>query len=145
MKYAMKKRMAKGGEMGAKCYAHGTMDCPVCKADGGEVDGYDEPDYGVDKDKAKKAAGSMREAFGFAEGGDVVDRIMKKRSHEPIVDFEDNDFDASDEEKVPDDADYTAENSGDELGNKELDENDADLIRRIMKSRAKKDKMPRPA
>lgn len=40
---------------------------------------------------------------------------------------------------------YTADNSGDKLGNEQESDDREDIISRIMKSRAKKDKMPRPA
>lgn len=118
-KYAMKKRMGKGGEP-STCEEHGAADCGVCMAKGGEVD------------------------------GDMIERIMNRRMAkggevEPLADFESNDFDRMDQIDVPDDADYTGANSGDHLGNEALDENDADLISRIMRSRAKKDRMPRPA
>ncbi len=112
-------------------------------ADGGYVDDEPHPTSTatIDQDKADKAAKSMRDAFHFADGG-VVDRIMKSRKGES-ADEQPNDFENPID--VPDDADYTAENSGDNLGNEALDENDADLIRRIMRSRAKKDSNPRPA
>ncbi len=137
IKYGMQKK-AKGGMM---C-SHGSgPDCPTCKADGGEVEPHPTSTATIDQDKADKAAKSMRDAFHFADGG-VVDRIMKARKGES-ADEHPNDFENPID--VPDDADYTAENSGDNLGNEALDENDADLIRRIMRSRAKKDSNPRPA
>lgn len=104
----------------------------------------------------------------LAEGGDVcsacdagtctahgglVDKIMRKRMSEGgqvandtdmTADTQPNEFD----DLVLDDdleSDYTGANSGDELGNDAMDENDRDLISRIMRSRAKKDSMPRPA
>lgn len=79
----------------------------------------------------------------MAEGG-LVDRIMSARKGE-TADEKPADFDAMDDMTIPDDADYTGANSGDMLGNEAMDENDADLIRRIMRSRAKKDTMPRTA
>lgn len=82
------------------------------------------------------------------EHGGMVDRIMAKRmaqGGEVMADEESNDFDYLDQKGMAHDADYTGANSGDEHGNEEMDENDRDLISRIMRSRAKKDKMPRPA
>lgn len=126
----------------------------------------------VDSDKAKMAADSMKKAFGYAKGGDVechackggmcyehggsvtgtgmVDNIMRKRMAkggevEPMADFESDDFDYLDTHPAPDDADYTGANSGDHLGNERIEENDRDIVSRIMRSRHKKDKMPRPA
>ena len=126
MKYAMKKRMASGSNS-SSCSEHGMTDCGVCMAEGGEVK---DPDGDDDSDMIGRIM-SRR----MAKGGDV----------EPLADFESNDFDRMDQIDVPDDANYTGANSGDELGNEALDENDADLIGRIMRSRAKKDRMPRPA
>lgn len=39
---------------------------------------------------------------------------------------------------------YTGENSGDNLGNDRTDEDERDLVAQIMKSRAKKDRLPNP-
>ena len=127
MKYAMKKRMAKGGI--AECMAcKGGM----CMEHGGQVE---EP-----------AAGS-----GFSD--DMVDRIMKHQYSKggmvandtpPVADFEENEFD---DLVLRDDLDFheTGSNSGDLIGNDQEDEDREDILNRIMKSRAKKDRMPRPA
>ncbi len=91
----------------------------------------------------------------MAEGGDIVDRIMKQRkkyseggqiaNETPLVaDFEDNQFD--DLVKRDDiESSYTAKNSGDELGNRQKEEDERDIVARIMKSRRLKDRMPHPA
>lgn len=120
MKHAMKKRMAKGSMGCADCAAGS------CMAHGGEV----------------KDAGS-----GFSD--DMVERIMKHRyakggEVEPLVDSESNDFDVMDKSPA-EEFSYTGENSGDELGNAALDDDDEDVVSKIMKSRSKKDRMPRPA
>jgi hypothetical protein len=145
VKYAMKKRMAKGGM--AMC-AHGgdPSGCEMCMADGGEV--AQDPGPPVDPDKAKKAEESMRKAFGYADG-DMVERAMQKRmaesgEEEPVADFEDNDFDRMDQIGEEHDADYSGANSGDEDGNAALDEDEDDLVMRAMMKRHK-DKNPRPA
>lgn len=93
----------------------------------------------------------------YAEGGDVdghandelVMRIMKKRyAHggevEPIADFESNDFDEMDKEPAEHFSE-TGANSGDELGNMAEEDDEKDVVSRIMKSRSKKDRVPRPA
>lgn len=140
--YAAKKhmkKMAKGGAveddgasmpvstdgMNEKCAPHGKMGCGMCHggamAKGGEV------------------------GSGFSD--DMVDRIMKHRyakGGEVSADEEPNDFDVMDKEEVPD-FHETGANSGDELGNEHEDEDERDVVSRIMKSRYKKDKMPRPA
>lgn len=144
MKYAMKKRMKKDG-------------AAMCEADGGEVEAPKDPP--VDPERAKKAEESMRKAFGYADGGeveedsgfsdDMVGRIMKHRfskgEEEPVADFESNDFDYLDQIGGDHEADYDEENSGDDIGNKAEDDDQHDVVKRIMKSRSKKDKMPRPA
>lgn len=87
----------------------------------------------------------------YAEGGevedhddDIVSRIMHKRAGEPLADFEPNEFD--EQEKEPAEKfSYTGENSGDELGNEHLEDDEHDMISRIMKSRKMKDRNPRPA
>lgn len=86
----------------------------------------------------------------YAEGGevddsDIVDRIMNSRKGEPVADFENNDFDYMDETSPGAEGDYTGTNSGDEIGNAQEDEDQRDIVARIMRSRAKKDRMPRPA
>jgi hypothetical protein len=40
---------------------------------------------------------------------------------------------------------YTGANSGDEVGDEQEDEDEHDMVSRIMKSRLKKDRMPHPA
>lgn len=104
---------------GGMCGVHGAKNCGVCMAEGGDVDDDDDLD--------------------------MVGRIMKKRTGEPVADFEQNDFDYMDQEKAGHEADYTGENEGDELGDEQEDDDRKDIVARIMRSRAKKDRMPRPA
>lgn len=116
---------------------------------------------------------SMKKAFhtpGYAEGGEVEDmpplnddedldmigHIMKMRAHKyskggqvanatpPIADGESAEYD---DLVLRDDLEehYTGANSGDELGDAEHDEENHDTVSQVMKSRKKKDKMPRPA
>ncbi len=86
---------------------------------------------------------------------DMVGHIMKARKHyshggrvandsDPIADSEPAEFD---ELVKDDDLEFheTGENSGDELGDKQEDEDRHDIVSQIMKSRKKKDRMPRPA
>lgn len=133
-----------------------SMKKPNLYADGGEVEPPKPP---VDPERAKKAEESMRKAFGYSDGGeadegsdfsdDMVNRIMKHRfskgEEEPVADFESNDFDYLDQIGGDHEADYDEENSGDDIGNEAEDEDQHDVVKRIMKSRSKKDKMPRPA
>ena len=86
--------------------------------------------------------------------GDIVSHIMRKRMSEggkvandtPIeAGFKENDFD---DLALRDDLKSSygeGNNSGDESGNAQEDADRHDIIARIMKSRAKKDRMPRPA
>ena len=79
----------------------------------------------------------------MAEGGDVVDRAMKKRKGEPVADFEKNDFE--DEGYDGKKGDYTGKNSGDEIGNEAEDDDREDIVSRAKRSWKKKDRNPRPA
>ncbi len=127
-------------------------------ADGGDV--FDTPPETnpnpVDK--------SMKKAFktpGYAEGGemddDMVSHIMHKRKmmseggmaandvgEGEYADEEPNQFDDLEKDDHLEEH-YTGKNSGDEDGDHEHDEEMHDMISQIMKSRKKKDKMPRPA
>lgn len=93
----------------------------------------------------------------MAHGGDIVDHIISKKysqggmvanggedelSH--LADGMPNNFD---DLALDDDLESTnsGESSGDFLGNAQEDEDRHDIVARVMKSRAKKDKMPRPA
>lgn len=100
---------------------------------------------------------------GMAEGGEalneeMIERLMRKRencyseggqvannTHQFEYEFEEpNNFD---DLSRRDDLEfsYTGANSGDELGNDQLEDDESDMISRIMRSRAKKDRNPRPA
>jgi hypothetical protein len=120
--YAMKKR-------GAKCMAHGAEACADCYAKGGE---------------AKPASDEGEEG--------IVDRIMKRFSKPsmggddaPIADGESADFDYLDQMPAEHDADYTGANSGDEIGNEDLDkaeDEDESMVGRIMKKRRQHNPVP---
>lgn len=137
MAYAMKKRSKK-------------------MAEGGEVAMDDTPMSAEERKKRLEA--SMRKAFHYAKGGDVecdyddemVGRIMKSRGgmianeSEPVADFEENQFD---DLVLRDSLEFsdTGANSGDEIGDDQEDEDRKDIVRRIMRSRSKKDHNLRPA
>lgn len=80
----------------------------------------------------------MGRAQGYSEGGKVANSDL------PEADFMPNEFD---DLHLRDDLEehYTAENSGDELGNAQEDMDRKDVVSRIMASRRKKDRNPRPA
>jgi hypothetical protein len=165
--YAMKKKkkMADGGEVSPQPTSSATVDPKKASdmassmkkafgyADGGEVD----DDFAKAEEPPEKPA-PITGAYahgGMMDDDDLVMRIMKKRyskggmvaNDTPITaDFEKNDFDMlalDGEDFAP--ADETGANSGDELGDDREDEDRHDIVSRIMKSRAKKDRLPRPA
>lgn len=183
LKYAMKKKMAKGGavrEAGVNAPVHGSStksehergsgmsqagehvrgaqmakENGMAAAHGARIamakrnhqKTLSEIDSMKGKDRTNLAEGgcvSCAAGRCMAHGG-LVDRIIDKRSAKPDADFESNDFDALDDMSIPDEADYTGENSGDDEGNETLDDADQDLVSKIMRSRAKKDRLPRPA
>ncbi len=111
-------------------------------------------------------------AGGMADGGfigsyqddeddmDMIDHIMKQRSHEyseggkvanqehgpednDMADFSRNEFD---DLVLDDDLDssYSGANSGDEIGDRQEDEDRDDMVGMIMKNRRMKDRMPIP-
>ncbi len=74
------------------------------------------------------------------EHGGMVDRIMAKR----MPDFAPNEFDELELEPAPSPP-HSGGDYGDDLGDEAVDEDEHDLVARIMRSRAKKDRMPRTA
>lgn len=112
-------------------------------------------DYFLKKQRSGMAKGGMA----YSEGGQIG-KIMRKsdKKHMPammseggrianqdeiMAGFDPNEFDYlhlhdDDYEK----ADYTGANSGDEIGNAQEDKDQHDEIARIMRSRAKKDRLP---
>lgn len=132
-------------------------------ADGGDVaqpTASPSPQPETNTDKAQK---SIASAFGgFANGGEVkahdvsdeiVDRIMRKafskggevaNATPPMADSMPSEFD----DLALDDSLHGTNSGaadGDDLGDAEEDHERGDVISRILKSRAKKDRMPRPA
>lgn len=132
-------------------------------ADGGEVDGCptcgakqnmeamheDDMDFNQHGDSDMGPGGDnglspvvhkimMGRKQGFSEGGKVANK------DEPMADFEENSFD---DLANRDDLEFhdTAENSGDELGDEREDMDRKDVVSKIMASRKKKDRNPRPA
>lgn len=145
--YYMRKRMAKGG----MC-EHGLSMCEMCHggkmAEGGFIEEEKASGYGdmpMDGEKMNMAA--------EMEDEDMIDRIMRQRYSEggkvandsgPIADEESAEYDdlvKDDDLEMHD----TGANSGDELGDAQEDEDRHDVVARIMRSRAKKDRLPRPA
>ncbi len=111
------------------------------------------------KEKHHKVLGELRgmkKPELYAEGGevhdddDMVDRIMLKRmaaggvianDDEPEADAESADFD----DLVEDDQLEGEYPGSQEIGDEREDDDRKDIVGRIMRSRSKKDRMPRPA
>lgn len=153
--YGLKKRQR--GESPCEACRGGT--CTKHYAEGGETKPPDGGVPGVEilvpmGDKPSGGSdymGKMMGGNGMAHGGlveddeELIKRIMNKRNATPpITDEEPAEYD---DLVLRDDlhADYTGANSGDEHGNKTHDEEDKDIVSRVMRSRAKKDRNPRPA
>lgn len=79
----------------------------------------------------------------MAEGGVVADEGEDELSH--LDDGKDNDFDYLSSGDLDDSTTNSGAADGDFLGDKQEDEDRRDIVARIMKSRAKKDRLPRPA
>lgn len=199
IKYAMKKRMAKGGKVesdmsggqkrgpegypkyqeqaqnekgihtprsGITQFPHGKGRSEAGDFSSATYDGKPHEDlreHGKELHRKKLAEmRSMKKPNLMAEGGemhgDMVDRIMQRRCYskggmvanggdadlDEMADGRDNNFD---DLALRDDLEfaYTGANSGDELGNEQEDQDRHDIVARIMRSRAKKDRNPRPA
>lgn len=166
--YAMKKKGHKMARGGAMC-AHGKDMCEMCHggeyAEGGDVDmsmlnkhGADEVGaMGMDYDDQRQHERMISHPVeNQSDHEDMVGRIMKQRMKSyseggqvandtpPDAEFEDNQFD--DLVKRDDMAfNYDSANSGDEIGDGQEDMDRKDIVARIMASRRKRDKMPRPA
>lgn len=153
------KLMAEGGQIEDNYQAEGNPHvdggnvCPTCNMatphESGETTG-NYPGESLNQHGEDEGAGDsngndpfvlkimMGREKGYSEGGKVAN------SDEIEADFEPNEFD---DLHLRDDLEenYTESNSGDEKGDAQEDEDRADIIHRIMKSRAKKDRMPNPA
>lgn len=159
LSYALKKRakkmMADGGLV--KLKEASSQPQPVTQKE------HEERGKIVHRNEIEKLKDSPRPLKGLAEGGevhdeDMVDRIMKKRCMseggmvanggeddlDRMADGMPNEFD---DLALRDDLEfsYTGENSGDSLGDAQEDDDRHDIVSRVMRSRAKKDRMPRPA
>lgn len=74
-----------------------------------------------------------------------IEQYMSKGGKvEKLADFAPNEFDAV-ELSPAEEFSYDGENSGDNLGNEKLDQDDDEEIALFMRSKSKKDSNPRPA
>lgn len=128
---------AMGGSCDASCGEQCTVH-PKAYADGGEADSPEMQPTPVlgsgDKDDMVGRVMAKR----MSKGGEVANGPGEKAAEE-MDDFDDLSKDDTLEFS------YTGENSGDELGDAQEDDDRKDIVSRIMRSRAKKDRNPRPA
>lgn len=128
--YAVKKR-------GKKCMARGGDMEPEHMAEGGMI----ESEHGEQSDEQMlDMVGHIMKKH-YSKGGQVANDVGIAEADEEPAEYDDLVLRDDDME----DADYTGENSGDEIGNEGEDERRRDIIARIMHSRSKRDRMPRPA
>lgn len=173
IKYAMKKRarMKEGGAVGDGKHRKDNEAGINRQSIVPSKSGVSNVGYLVRSGDTKAAKGIIKTKHEFghhpnpnlmAEGGemhdDMVDRIMARRAYSKggmIANGGDDDLDQMadgrpnnfDDLALRDELEfnYTGANSGDELGNEQEDQDRHDIVARIMRSRAKKDRMPRPA
>lgn len=160
--YSMKKKakkMAKGGRIEDNHQPEHSETHPeeVHEMDSGYVD-HEGDDVKHDAEAMAEDDKSLNQhADEQSADEDMVSRIMKKRSYskggmvanggeddlDKMADGRPNNFD---DLALRDDLEssYTGENSGDELGNDREDADREDIVSRIMRSRAKKDRLPNP-
>lgn len=110
--------------------------------------------YGMKK-RAGQSHGSVECApdGGAMEDADMIARIMHKRKEYSQGGMVANDVGVAEADKLPaeyddlvlrDDLEDTS-GPGNEIGDETLDDEEADVVSKIMSSRKKKDRMPRPA
>ena len=143
----------------------GGVDRPVKDEDywakGGEIEeetpvGEEMPEIDAHIERIRKLTKHIKEIEakqGSPASEEMVGRIMKKHMSKggqvanddlPTADFDPNEFD---DLHLDDSLEFheTGANSGDELGDAQEDEDRRDIVKKIMRSRSKKDKMPNPA
>jgi hypothetical protein len=113
-----------------------SMGMDIFKAEGGEIESFEH-------EEEADPANEMIKRIMMAKGG-VVERDGGEDKLSEMADSDPNEFDDMALDDHLDDATYTGENSGDEHGDAQEDHDRADIISRIMKSRAKKDRLPNP-
>ena len=147
MAYAMKKKskmMADGGFVskekmsGYEDHDSGAMTSDYPSMDLNQLGDEDEGAGGGNEINPFVMKIMMGRAKGYSEGGQVANE------QGPLADHDPNEFD---DLALRDDLEssYTGANSGDELGNTQEDEDRANIIKKIMQSRAKRDRNPRLA
>lgn len=128
---ARKKKMAEGGEM-ASGYLPEPLEHPAMN----EM-ALSEDDKNINQ-TADMVARIMAKRQAYSEGGMVANDTPPMADSEP-ADYDDLALDDHLEGKD------SGSDEGDDLGNQQEAEDRADIVSRIMRSRSKKDRMPRPA
>ncbi len=139
----MSKRYAKGGDV-----KHKVKSTDMKEHDDAHKHG-EETEHRVDN----ILRGGSKHKGHFYYMGKVNEGPKKIKMSEGGMIANDTDFSADKEDAEYDDLvkrdelefSYDGENSGDEEGNEQVEEDEKDVVSQIMKSRKKKDKMPRPA
>jgi hypothetical protein len=163
--YAMKKRskkMAEGGAVKEEKSGYEPMPKEMVKHNhmAMEEDDRDLDQHGEEEEGPEGAWMAKGGFIGSRQGPeheeDMIGRIMKQRQHmyskggeiandtPPMADGDDADYDYLAKHDGLEFS-YTGKNSGDELGDEQEDHDRHDIVAKIMKSRGKKDRMPRPA
>lgn len=139
----VKSAYAAGLEAGRKLGQHGDIEqgpYGTNMAEGGQItDNYSDSEAD-DMDMIGRIM--KQRQMHFSKGGKVANGGEDKLSH--MADGDPNNFD---DLSLRDDLEssYTGKNSGDMDGNEQDDDDKSDIVSKIMKSRAKKDRMPSPA
>lgn len=152
--YAMKRKarkMASGGQVPTDQTLGKRIGYPGF-SEGGSI--MDDPDYGESEDRRPTQDEAPYEIMTPGVSDDLVDRVMAKRMSqggrvangsmtEGLAGMRPNEFD---DLVLRDDLESSSdgENNGDFIGNEQEDADRADIVSRVMRSRAKKDRLPNP-
>ncbi len=134
MKHKDRKYLAEGGEITDE-----DIDmAEACENCGHTPSSMVDPTMNEDNDDMEMVDAIMQKRKGYSDGGQVANDTdftadTKDAEYDDLVKRDELEFS------------YDGENSGDEEGNEQEDEDEKDVVSQIMKSRKKKDKMPRPA
>lgn len=131
--YQMKKK-AKMAEGGMPCRMCEGGSCPKHMSMGGEANYQSE-------DRDEDIVGRIMKARMMSKGG-IAANADHGEDDDELADFQPNQFD----ELAKDDdleSSYTGKDSGDEIGDRQEDEDRHDLVSRIMMARKMKDRMPK--
>lgn len=117
-------------------YSHGDLPCPDCESGHCNIHGADMLEHGGDVVDRIMRKGVTK----MSEGGRVANQDHGENDND-LADFSRNEFD---DLVLRDDLEqhYTGENSGDYLDDEREDDDRHDIVARVMRSQAKKDRNP---